>query len=116
MKKIFLLTIFVGINSYAMLPGEIEELYKLCQTCLQDAQIRTIAAYIGRLNKDSGVSHSGSMELRTAMAEAVLNVPEKMVAIHRIVFPNVTIPEPVMKISFDEMLHINSFITTKDKK
>lgn len=117
MKKILLLSLISCMNSHAMSPNETEELYKECQTWLQDMQVRTIISYITRFKKGSRLQHSGAtIEVGAAVSKAILDFQEEVVGIHRIIFPNIPDQNPVMKITFEKMLQVNALFESKNKK
>lgn len=118
MKKIVFVCFFVFCNfeSSGMQNSEIEELYKLCQLWFQDSHIRTIASHILhiRQRKGSYLSHVGALQVRSPLASVQFDVSGgQRVTIHKLEFPGVPSPDPVVILSFDEMLAINTLVEAK---
>lgn len=120
--------LFCSITCSAMQNAEAEELYRLCQQWFQDSHLRTIASQIDpiRQRKDSfpvklgfadiSSLKTGALEVRSSSALAKYNATEQNIAVHKLDFPGVPQKEPVVKITFDQMLSVYAFIEAKNKK
>ena len=120
MKKIVFVCFFVFCNfeSSGMQNSEIEELYKLCQLWFQDSHIRAIPSHILQIRQRKGsyLSQVGALQVRSSLATAQYDIDGgQVVTIHKLQFPGIPSQEPVLKISFDEMLTINSLIEAKPR-
>lgn len=105
-----------------------EELYKLCQQWFHDSQLRTIASQVEPIRQRSGSGilklgaiqmgslKTGAIEVRSSSAVAKYDVDGQNIAIHKLDFPGIPQADPIVKISFDEMVCIQAYIEAKAKK